>query len=329
MMPEYSEPLCSAEYSNSISEYVRRFEMNCRLLIKELESAGITCLLNEPMSKHTSFHIGGPAAVMIMPRSGSELKTALSAARRMEVPAFIMGNGSNLLVSDDPLDMLVIKTFDSFSAIEITDNCIVAQSGALLSRVAVAAQQNGLTGLEFAHGIPGTVGGAVFMNAGAYGGEMKDVVAEAEYLDEELEYGIISGQSLGFSYRHSAFSDGKRVILSAKIKLKPGDRDEIREKMRELSAKRKKSQPLDIPSAGSTFKRPTIGYAAAMIDEAGLKGFSIGGAQVSEKHAGFVVNKGGASFSDVLRVMQAVRLRVYEKFGVELEPEIRIIRGGI
>ncbi len=303
--------------------------MDSRLLVKELENVGIVCLLNEPMSRHTSFHIGGPAAVMAMPKSSFELKTALSIARHMEIQAFIMGNGSNLLVSDDPLDMLVIKTFDSFSDIEIKNESIVAQSGALLSRIAVAAQQNGLTGFEFAHGIPGTLGGAVFMNAGAYGGEMKDVIVGADYLNEALLPGRFSGEELDFSYRHSAFSAREYVILSAEIKLRRGNGEEIKEKMRELSEKRKNSQPLDIPSAGSTFKRPSIGYAAAMIDEAGLKGFTIGGAQVSEKHAGFVVNKGGATFSDVLRVMHAVRLRVYERFGVELEPEVRIIRGGI
>ena len=296
-------------------------------LINELKNANIDFLENEPMSRHTSFRIGGPAAVMVEPKTAAQFRAALLAAEREEIPVLVMGNGSNMLVSDEPIDMMVVKTFDSFSAIEVRDECIYAQSGALLSRIAVAAQQNGLTGFEFAHGIPGTLGGAVFMNAGAYGGEIKDVVAETDYLTPEYEQRKLTGAEHDFGYRHSAFSAGAGIVLGSLIKLSRGNSADILARMQELSEKRRKSQPLEMPSAGSTFKRPQNGYAAALIDGAGLKGFSIGGAQVSEKHAGFVVNKGGATFNEVLRLMQAVKLRVYETSGIELEPEVRIIRG--
>jgi len=299
--------------------------MEFALLIKELEQKGITCLADEPMSRHTSFRIGGPAAVMAQPANENELLEAYTAARNRDIPVLLIGNGSNLLVSDSGLKMLVIKTFDNFSKIEVKEDCIYAQSGALLSRIAVAAQQHGLTGFEFAHGIPGTLGGAVVMNAGAYGGEIKDVVISTDYLDKKLERRIMYGGEHDFSYRHSAFSNCESVILSSIIKLSEGNKEEIKARMQELSEKRKKSQPLDMPSAGSAFKRPVNGYAAAMIEQAGLKGFSIGGAQVSEKHSGFIVNRGGATALDVLRLMDEVKRRVYEHCGAELEAEIKMV----
>ncbi len=209
----------------------------------------------------------------------------------------------------------------------LDDVTLEADAGVLLSRLAVYAQQAGLAGLEFAHGIPGTLGGAVMMNAGAYGGEMKDVLSSVSFLDSDAELFRLPAGELGLGYRRSIFSDTGSIILDAEIRLTPGDRGEIGARMRELAQKRRASQPLDLPSAGSTFKRPAGGYAAALIDQAGLKGFAIGGAQVSEKHAGFVVNRGGATFEDVLRLMAHIEKTVFEKSGVRLEPEVRILKG--
>lgn len=303
--------------------------MDFKPIIRELAHKNIAYAEDEPMSRHTSFHIGGSAAIMSFPKTIDELKLIYSVAYEYGIPVFTMGNGSNLLASDEALNMLVVKMFDSFSAIELKNEEIYALSGTLLSRIAVFAQQNGLTGFEFAHGIPGTLGGAVFMNAGAYDGEIKDVVIETEYLDKELKQKCVRGNEHDFAYRHSVFSSEDSIILASKIKLCMGDRETIRAKMNELTEKRKASQPLNIPSAGSTFKRPRNGYAAAMIEQAGLKGFSVGGAQVSEKHAGFIVNKGGATCNDVLRLIEHVQERVFKCFGTELEPEIRIVKNGV
>lgn len=297
-------------------------------LLSDIErlTPGLPIKREEPMREHTSFRIGGPVDAMLLPRSAEELEKVSRAVRASGVRHLLLGNGSNLLVSDAPLDMLVIKTCDGLCSMTQEDGeTVSAESGALLSRIASFALACGLTGFEFAHGIPGTLGGAVFMNAGAYGGEMKDVVTSTDALCG-LEHRIFCGTENEFSYRHSRYSDTDDVVLSARLKLKPGDPTEIRVRMEELSAKRRASQPLSMPSAGSTFKRPVTGYAAAMIQEAGLKGYTVGGAQVSEKHAGFVVNTGGASFEDVLRVMEHVTDTVYRKFGVMLSPEVRIIR---
>ncbi len=289
---------------------------------------GIRLSRGEPMSRHTSFRIGGPAALMAFPRSAGELEALCAAARRFGIAPLIIGNGTNLLVSDGPLDIFAVKTCDGLSKIELAgEDRIYAQSGALLSKIAVFAQKNGLEGFEFAHGIPGTLGGAVSMNAGAYGGEIKDVVVMTEYLDENLLKKTASDGEHAFEYRHSAFSDGGKIILGSVLKLRKGERDEIRKRMNELSERRRASQPLDIPSAGSTFKRPKGGYAAALIDEAGLKGYSIGGAQVSEKHAGFVVNRGGATCEDVLRLVEHIKKTVFERSGIMLETEIKYIGG--
>ena len=279
-------------------------------------------LRNEKMKNHTSFKIGGPVKALVLPKSPEELLYLKDICKENDIRCEIIGNGTNILFSDKPEDMIVICTFGCMDKIELSgDDEIFAESGALLSKIAVFAMENGLEGFEFAHGIPGTLGGAVFMNAGAYGGEMKDVIKTVNAAS-----GTYTNEDCDFSYRHSRFSAGGDIILGAVIKLKRGDPEVIKGKMMELSEKRRSSQPLNMPSAGSTFKRPKEGYAAAMIQEAGLKGYTVGGAQVSEKHAGFVVNTGDATFEDVLNLMKGVQEKVEEKFGVKLEPEVRIIK---
>lgn len=281
-----------------------------------------------PMSRHTSFRIGGPARRMTFPESREQLVILLGLAEECGIRPFLLGRGTNLLVSDRGLDTLVIKTAERMTSIRrLDDVTLEADAGVLLSRLAVYAQQAGLAGLEFAHGIPGSLGGAVCMNAGAYGGEMKDVVEEAECADAEGKLEVLSVSELQLSYRHSALEGTGRLVTSATLRLSPGEPEEIRARMRELMEKRRASQPLDLPSAGSTFKRPQGGFAAALIDQAGLKGFAIGGAQVSEKHAGFVVNRGGATFEDVTQLMRHIQKTVFDRSGIMLEPEVRILKG--
>jgi len=279
---------------------------------------------NESMARHCSFRIGGPCRAMVSPRSVEEIEILCRLLRQAGEEPLLIGKGTNLLVTDKPLNRIVLRMGESFAAVENTSpRTLRAQSGITLAQLATAAAARSLAGLEFAHGIPGTLGGAVSMNAGAYGGEMKDVISAITYLDEELTIRETSdGQ---FSYRHSRFTDTREVILAAEVRLLEDPEENIRSRMRLLMDKRKASQPLDLPSAGSTFKRPAGGYAAAMIDEAGLKGFSIGGAQVSSKHAGFVVNAGGATFEDVRRLMAHIQECVYKANGIHLEPEVKII----
>ena len=280
---------------------------------------------DEPMAKHTSFRIGGPAKRMAFPKTREQLVVLMGFLQDAGVKPLLIGNGTNLLVADKGLDTVVIDTSAELSHIELTDEGeIAADAGVSLAKLALFAWKNGLTGLEFAHGIPGTLGGGVVMNAGAYGGEMKDVVTSVTYLDEGLS--VRETDDAGFSYRHSRFSDTGCIVLGAEVSLHEDDPDAVRERMRSLAERRRSSQPLDMPSAGSTFKRPAGGYAAALIDEAGLKGCAVGGAQVSEKHAGFVVNRGGASFDDVLRLIEHIQNEVYRVSGIELEPEVKIIR---
>lgn len=279
-----------------------------------------------PMSRHTSFRIGGPARRMAFPESREQLVILLGLAEECGVQPFLLGRGTNLLVSDRGLDTLVIKTAERMTGIRrLDDVTLEADAGVLLSRLAVYAQQAGLAGLEFAHGIPGTLGGGVVMNAGAYGGELKDVVTEvtALYLDGVK---VLTPAELDFSYRHSVFSAGEGIVLGAKVKLESGDPDAIKAKMDDLMARRKASQPLELPSAGSTFKRPTGYYAGPLIEGCGLKGCRVGGAEVSSKHAGFVVNVGGATCADVLALIEKVQKTVYDAHGVMLEPEVKIIR---
>lgn len=299
-------------------------------LISDIRSAlpGLELHENEPMSAHCSFRIGGPARLMACPASGEEAAALLRLLREADAPVELMGKGTNLLVADEGLDAVVVRMGEALSGAELLPGGRVrAGAGISLAKLAVFAAEAGLSGLEFAHGIPGSLGGAVSMNAGAYGGEMKDVVVSTRYLDHDLNLCEAVGAAHDFGYRHSVFSDTDCVVLGSTLALTPGDPAEIRARMLDLSERRRSRQPLDLPSVGSTFKRPAGGYAAALIDAAGLKGYAVGGAQVSEKHAGFVVNRGGATFDDVLRLMDHIRSEVLRTSGVELEPEVKIIRG--
>lgn len=293
-------------------------------LRREVPELGLR--LNEPMSRHTTFRVGGPAALMALPTDRAQLIAAARLGREAGCRMLCVGNGSNLLIDDKGLDAFVIKTAPQLNQCRVTEDKVVADAGALLVQVANAAADHGLTGMEFAHGIPGSVGGAVTMNAGAYDGEMKQVVESVLALDGRGELVELSAEACRFSYRHSAFSDGESLILSAVFQLKQGNQDEIRAKMADLMARRKEKQPLEFPSAGSTFKRPRGHFAAALIDQCGLKGFAVGGAQVSAKHAGFVINAGGATCADILGLMEQVRERVFRETGVELEPEVKYLR---
>jgi UDP-N-acetylmuramate dehydrogenase len=298
-------------------------------LIQDIHSAipALALRQQESLAKHCSFRIGGPAAVMALPGSPEELEALCVLLARKGIEPVLIGNGTNLLFPDEGLERLVIKTCPSVGGVTVRGNTVTALCGTGLARVAAAAQEAGLTGLEFAHGIPGSVGGGVVMNAGAYGGELKDVVTQTTYLDENMTRHTLRGPEHEFSYRHSFLSDKPGIVLSVTMELTPGDKEAIAARMRELAEKRRASQPLELPSAGSTFKRPATGYAAALIDEAGLKGYAVGGAQVSPKHAGFVVNTGGATCQDVLRLMEHIQKTVLSRSGVMLEPEVRIIRG--
>ena len=280
-------------------------------------------LEQEAMSRHTTFRVGGPVSLMALPRNVQQAQLAVRAAVEEGVRPVFLGNGSNLLVPDVGCDAFVIKTTSGLCQAQVDDTQITAESGILLVRLAVLARDHGLTGLEFAHGIPGSLGGAVTMNAGAYDGEMAQVITEVTCLTASGQ--IETTNEFEFSYRHSAFSDGSRLILSARMQLQPEDPQVIRARMEELMERRKSKQPLEWPSAGSTFKRPQGHFAAALIDQCGLKGLSVGGAQVSEKHAGFVINKGGATCSDVLTLMEQVRQRVFDRTGVVLEPEVKLL----
>ena len=278
-----------------------------------------------PMQNATSFKIGGPADLLVQPESKEILGKLIALCKEENVPFLMIGAGSNLLVSDEGIDGVVCRLGEGFNQIDIRGDVITAGAGVSLAKLAKAAQREGLSGLEFASGIPGSLGGAIYMNAGAYGGEMKDVVFETEYMDENGALHTAKGDAHDFSYRHSMFSACCGYILSAKMKLSPKNPEEIADEMRELNARRKEKQPLDKPSAGSTFKRPEGYFAAKLIEDAGLKGTCVGGACVSEKHAGFVVNNGGATCKDVLALMEQIKASVWEKFGVALEAEIKSI----
>ena len=282
---------------------------------------------DEPMSRHTSFRIGGPARRMAFPASGEQLVLLLAEAERLGARPLVIGNGTNLLCPDAGLDRLVIDTSAALNRVESAGpDTVTAEAGASLARAADFACRQGLAGLEFAHGIPGTVGGAVCMNAGAYGGEMRQVVQAVTVLFPEEGIRTLSGGDLAFGYRRSFLTDRPdAVVLRAVFRLAPGDPDEIRQQMRELMERRRASQPLDLPSAGSTFKRPEGYFAGTLIDQCGLKGLTVGGAQVSEKHAGFIVNRGGATSADLRELIRQVQARVLDATGVRLEPEVKII----
>ena len=284
---------------------------------------GLDALENEPMSRHCSFRIGGAAAAFCRVSDEAQLAALLALLRREGVPYAVIGRGSNLLVSDGGFPGAVVQLADDPASLRREGDCVSAWAGVTLARLAVFAREQGLAGLEFAHGIPGSLGGGILMNAGAYGGEMKDVVVSVRYLD--AAGAVRETAEPGFAYRHSRFSDSGEIVLGAVLRLRPNAPDAIAARMAELWEKRSASQPLSLPSAGSTFKRPATGYAAAMIDGAGCKGLAVGGAQVSEKHAGFVVNRGGATAADVKALMAQVQRRVLEKYGVELQPEVRFL----
>lgn len=278
----------------------------------------------EPMARHTTFRIGGPAALMALPGTAAEAKTAVKTARELGIEPFFLGNGSNLLVPDEGVDRFLIKTA-ALDECSREGNTLIAGAGMTLARLAACAQEEGLAGLEFASGIPGSVGGAVTMNAGAYGGEIAQVLKEVTFLDEEGKVCILPASECGFEYRKSIFSNRRCLILKARFKLEQGDRYAVKARMEELAAKRKEKQPLEYPSAGSMFKRPPGYFAAALIDQCGLKGFAVGGVQVSEKHAGFVINRGGATYPDVLELVKRVKEQVLAQTGVELEMEVKVL----
>lgn len=296
----------------------QRFEDELkRILPEEQIKAG------EPMELHTTFRVGGPADYFVLPKTKEELKEVVALCRGEGVPFYIVGNGSNLLVSDKGYRGVVIQIFKLMNTICVEGNCIYAQAGALLSAIAAKALEESLTGFEFASGIPGTLGGACVMNAGAYGGEMRQVLKQVTVLDKEGEVFTIPSEELEMGYRTSIIAKKGHIVLEAVIELQKGDGEEIRGLMEGLKNKRVEKQPLEYPSAGSTFKRPEGYFAGKLIQDSGLRGFAVGGAQVSEKHCGFVINKGNATAADVAELMRRVSEIVNEKFGVELEPEVK------
>ena len=280
---------------------------------------------DEPMSRHTSFRIGGPVAVMAFPKSGEELAEILKVSALMDIKPAILGAGTNVLAPDEGIDGLVVCLKDCMGGMEQLDETTIrVAAGVTMTRAAMFAANLGLGGMEFAHGIPGTIGGGVYMNAGAYGGEIKDICTFVDVMDKDGNITRRTAEEMKFSYRHSVLEDEGGIVLAAEFKLVPTSAEDVKAKMKELQAKRSASQPLDLPSAGSVFKRPVGGFAAALIDQAGLKGYTVGGAGISTKHAGFAVNVGGATAADVRNLLSQVSDIVFEKSGIRLEPEVRI-----
>lgn len=298
------------------SEIIKKF---CDLLGEERVFTG------EAMSRHTTFKIGGPADYFLMPDKDTDVGRIVKICKESAIPYFILGNGSNLLVGDGGYRGAVIQIYKNMSAVTVEGIEITVQAGALLSSVAAAAKNAALTGFEFAGGIPGTMGGAVVMNAGAYGGEMKDVLTEVTVMDEEGEIVTLPADKLELGYRTSIIKTAGYIVLEAKLQLKEGNPEVIRETMKDLTIRRTTKQPLEYPSAGSTFKRPEGYFAGKLIMDSGLAGYQVGGAQVSEKHCGFVINAGGATARDVRTLMDNVRDIVYKKYGVTLEPEVKFL----
>ncbi len=281
--------------------------------------------LDEPMKKHITFRVGGPADYFVTPSTVEEVKEIVALCKKEGMPYYILGNGSNLLVGDKGYRGVMIQIYKEMSGIEVDGEIIRVQAGALLSRIGVTALEAGLQGFEFAAGIPGTMGGAVVMNAGAYGGEMKDILVDATVLTPEGEVLVLKNEELELGYRTSVIVKKNYIVLEATVKLAKGSKEEIRGRMDELKVQRTTKQPLEYPSAGSTFKRPTGYFAGKLIQDAGLRGFQVGGAQVSEKHCGFVINKDNATAADVVELMKQVADKVHAEFGVTLEPEVKRI----
>lgn len=286
----------------------------------------VIALPEEPLSRHTSFRVGGPAEVFLQPQSAEELQAAVRLCAALGLRPVLLGAGTNVVAPDEGLRGVVICTRDSLAGLRLcAEDELEAECGVPLAKLALFARDHALTGLEFAHGIPGTVGGGMLMNAGAYGGEMRQVAAQTTALLPDGSLREFAGEEQGLSYRHSAFMELDGIVLKTRFRLTPGDPDAITATMRDLNARRRASQPLEYPSAGSFFKRPTGYFAGKLIQDAGLKGFAVGGAQVSEKHAGFVINTGGATAADIRALMAAVQRRVFESAGVHLEPEVRFL----
>lgn len=279
----------------------------------------------ELMSRHTTFRVGGPVDFLVTPHSAEEVRQLIELCVAEQVPYFILGNGSNLLVRDQGIAGVAIQLYRNYADFRIEGNEIWAQSGVMLSRLGKAALDEGLTGFEFASGIPGTLGGAVTMNAGAYGGEIKDIIVSATVINENNDIVTLSREELKLGYRTSIISERGYTVLEARLLLSEGDREEIKKYMDELSSRRIEKQPLEYPSAGSTFKRPEGYFAGKLIMDAGLAGYTVGGAQVSEKHCGFVINRGNATASDILQLISDVQEQVESKFGIRLETEVKIL----
>ena len=296
------------------------------ILINTAEKYGAAVLMNEPMKSHTSFCIGGPCDIMIKINCEALLCELIKLCSENSVKYYIVGRGSNILVSDEGLRGAVLLIGKDFGSVRVKGDIIECEAGASLAAVCNVALENSLTGLEFAYGIPGSVGGAVFMNAGAYGGEMKDVLVSCRYIDENGKIKELPLEKMELSYRHSFFSERELCITSVKMRLQKGERDKIKDRMDTLMERRRDKQPLEYPSAGSTFKRPEGYFAGTLIEQCGLKGKHVGGAEVSRKHAGFVVNAGGATCADVLALIKKVQDTVFTATGVTLEPEVKIIR---
>jgi len=295
-------------------------------LLTEIIDGG-QILINEPMKNHTSFKIGGPADFLVLPQRTEEIQKIIEVSKKEEIPTFIIGNGTDLLVRDKGLRGIVVKIAKNFNNIKIleSENKAIAQSGISLSALAKLLLRNELTGFEFASGIPGTLGGAVTMNAGAYGGEMKDILEKIEVMDRQGNIFTLQGEEMQLGYRKSAVQDQDLIVLTVTMQFQKGSYDEIKEKMRDLDHRRRTKQPLEWPSAGSTFRRPEGYYAGKLIQDAGLKGFSMGRAQVSDLHSGFVINKGGATAEEVIALIRHIQDTVKKKFGVDLQTEVKII----
>ncbi|WXR60915.1 UDP-N-acetylmuramate dehydrogenase [Peptostreptococcaceae bacterium AGR-M142] len=282
-------------------------------------------LINEPMKNHTSFKVGGPANMLLEPQSKEEISDIIKYLNKNKIKYFVIGNGSNLLVKDGGLDLVVIKIGEKFSDFKINKNKVISQSGALLSVLSKSILNQSLKGFEFASGIPGTLGGAVYMNAGAYGGEMKNIVSKVTVVNKVGEIIVLDSKDLSFEYRNSSIAKNEYIVVEVELELEEGNYEQIKAYMDELTIKRTTKQPLDMPSAGSTFKRPVGYYAGKLIEDTGLRGLYHRGAQVSSKHCGFVINKDNASAKDILTLIDIIKSAVYDKFKVKLEEEVRII----
>ena len=290
-----------------------------------VKNEGISYIENEPMALHTTFKIGGPARLAVFPKNENEISDVIKKCKEENVRYMVVGNGSNLLVADEGIDAVVILLGKEFGEVKlIDDTTIFAEAGASLMKVCRFALENGLSGLEFANGIPGSCGGGAFMNAGAYGGELGDVMLRCDHIDKDGNKGSLEGDDLKLAYRHSAYYENGCVITGAYFKMQKADKEEIKAKMNDYMSRRRDKQPLEYPSAGSTFKRPEGNFAGALIEQCGLKGTSVGGAEISTKHAGFVINKGGATCKDVLDLCKKVADTVKAEKGIDLEMEVRV-----